>query len=143
MASNTDNEIRAVGGSMSPFILSGSRLFVEHVEPGCIRVGDVVCFIGDGGQGVTHRVLQIADSSDGKVLHVRGDAQTQSETVPETAVLYVVKRVSHRRLAYDLDGPLGKLFARISLAEDRKYALAKAFVGKSWNFIRYIHQNLL
>lgn len=132
------HKLVAMGGSMSPCIPSGSRLLVERVSSGSIQKGDVLCFIGQDGNGVAHRVIRIENARQGKVYVVRGDAQEGVECVPEAAVLYVVTRVCHRRFSYNLNGRFGAVVARVALAESVTAAAAKIFVLKAWDTYRLI-----
>jgi hypothetical protein len=119
-------EYRTAGNSMRPFIPPGSRLFVAPVCFAEIRKGDVICYIGEQKECTAHRVTRIVDSKDERLLFVRGDAQDTEESVRFDAVMFIVKRAACRGLAYDMDGPAGRLFARIALAESKKAASAKA-----------------
>src|SRR5687767_9549390 len=75
---------RAVGGaaltvltgSMTPEIAVGSVVVVRPVDPGTLRVGDVVTYQKTAGQAayVTHRVTAINSDTDPVTLTTKGDA---------------------------------------------------------------------
>jgi signal peptidase I len=138
MGDSFQDEVDAVGGSMSPFILAGSRLCVERVPVDEIRSGDVVCYIGGGQLGVAHRVIRVTHTDDGVVFCVRGDAQRGEEPVPASAVIAVVRRVEHRWFAYDTGGPIGRAIARIALAESRRTRAAKAAIALGWRALTHL-----
>lgn len=112
---------------MNPFIPAGSRLRVRRVPVDEIRDGDVVCYLGEGGRSVAHRVVGRGRSGVAIVLRTRGDAGGGEEQVPGDAVLYVVRRVEHRLFAYDTEGAIGRAIARIALARKPGTRLAKSF----------------
>ncbi len=61
-----------VTGSMEPTLMRGDMVILEKVEPGEIRVGDIITFIHQGVP-VTHRVVEVhADGS----LQTKGDANS-------------------------------------------------------------------
>lgn len=128
-------EYRAEGNSMCPFIPPGSRLLAAPVEVDNIRKGDVICYIGEQGEGTAHRVTRIIESEKGRTLFARGDAQDTEEEVPAEAVMFVVKRVTYRGLAYDMDGPVGRAFARIALADSKKAASAATFFRRAGHLV--------
>ena len=131
------SEWTATGGSMTPFVLAGSRLQVERVPISEVRKGDVVCYIGEDGASIAHRVTRKVREGTGFVLRTRGDAQRVEEQVPGEAVMSVVRRVEHRLFSYDTDGPIGRAIARIALGEDRKARAAKIFCATGWRAIAF------
>jgi hypothetical protein len=117
---------------MAPFILSGSFLDVSRKSYDEIRVGDVVCFIGEDGSGVAHRVIRQEQDKKGKWLFVRGDAQSLDEKVPADAVVFVVSKVSCSYFSYSTDKITGRAIAKIAL---RKSLAAKGlFFGANFAF---------
>ncbi len=104
-----------VGTSMLPSILPGARLELAPVAPGALRVGDVICFLGEDGGGVAHRLVAMRNGADGVHLVVRGDAQTVCEEVPAQAVIARVEVVHNPRFSYSADGPVGAAFAALAL----------------------------
>jgi signal peptidase I len=136
------NAVTSTGGSMSPFILPGSRLFVERVPVKRIQKGDVVCYIGEGALGVAHRVVSVNEVDGRTILCTRGDAQIGEERVPAEAVISVVRRVEHKLLSYDTDGPVGRAFARIALGEDRTARAAKTLCWLSFRALAVAKRTL-
>lgn len=136
------SEWDATGGSMTPFILPGSRLRCERVPISQIREGDVVCYIAEGGASFAHRVTRKVRSGAGFVLFTRGDALFVEEQVPGEAVISVVRRVEHRLFSYDAGGPIGRTIARIALGEDRKTRAAKRLCAAGWRAIAFTRRAL-
>jgi len=97
---------------MFPFVPAGATLQLEPARSVAIRVGDIVCYPGAGGQLVAHRVVGFAEGG----YRVRGDAQRVSETIPKAAVAHVVVAVEHRGLRYRTRSGLGRLLARLAVA---------------------------
>lgn len=65
-----------LSGSMEPNIHVGSEVIATPVQADTIKVGDVVTFNPPGRPNilVTHRVVKIIDTSDGKAWITKGDA---------------------------------------------------------------------
>lgn len=120
MVSKNWDIVDAIGGSMTPFILPGSKLHVERQTTESISKGDVVCYIGEYAQGMAHRVMRKTVSDLGVMLFTKGDAQNAEEAVPAESVVFVVKRVEHRIFSYDTGSLVGRLVASIALGEDAK-----------------------
>ena len=136
MADSIYGEVRAVGGSMSPFILPGSTLSVERVCAASIRKGDVICFIGDNAEGITHRVSREPMGGSEAFLSTKGDAQRDDERVPQEAIVFVVRRVRHRFFSYNTGSLVGRVVARIALEEDLMSRALKAICWYTWRTTR-------
>lgn len=85
---------RVVTGSMEPEIPVGALLLTKEEEIENIRTGDIVCFRTQvseiWGKIVTHRVVNISEAEDGKILlETKGDANAVSDIhyVDETNLL--------------------------------------------------------
>jgi hypothetical protein len=104
------------GSSMLPAILPGSRLHVVSAKPEALISGDVVCYVGQGAVVVAHRVVRGLMGSAGDGLVVKGDSQSQEETLPASAVMYRVLRVERGLLSYETDGIVGRTFAHLALS---------------------------
>jgi len=79
--------VPAVGRSMVPTIWPGDTLAVVQVTMEEVNVGDIVVTRREGCL-VSHRVVSIADSSDGPLLVTQGDAAwTKDQPVRENEVL--------------------------------------------------------
>src|SRR5699024_1872064 len=84
-----------VSGSMEPGLPIGSVVVSERVDATAVALGDVVTTDRFNGPGtVTHRVVDIAPSSDVTVLTLKGDANGGVDREP-----YEVREVGVMRLA--------------------------------------------
>ncbi|MBN2340895.1 MAG: S24/S26 family peptidase [Deltaproteobacteria bacterium] len=110
---------------MIPFIVPESALTVERVDTRFLQIGDIICFIDQDGFGVAHRLVRIEQCNDVKRYFTRGDAQRCEEEVPEESLVFVVRKVQHRYLAYDTDGPVGRLATRLALSQSYRGVLLK------------------
>lgn len=89
---------RAVGGaaltvltgSMTPEIAVGSVVVVRPVDPGTLRVGDVVTYQKEPGAAayVTHRIIEVHPDTNPVSLTTKGDANRGADLdpIPVTAV---------------------------------------------------------
>lgn len=70
-----------LSGSMRPTIATGSLVFVRPVAAGDLEAGDVITFERPGQTGVlvTHRILAIDETPEGRVLHTKGDANAEPD----------------------------------------------------------------
>ena len=82
-----------------------------------ISAGAIVCYIGEQKHVVAHRVIRVEAQSDSTILVTRGDAQQDVQRVPLAAVCSSVEEVRYGVFFYRTAGPLGRLFARMALAE--------------------------
>lgn len=77
-------------GSMTPQIPVGSVVIVQPVDPGTLRVGDVVTFQKSPGKDdyVTHRIQSIDSTTSPVSLTTKGDANRGADLdpVPVTSV---------------------------------------------------------
>jgi len=104
----------ASGASMYPCIPSGSALTVREYAGEPLHPGDVVGFVSGSGM-LAHRVLETRGEPPRQRLQVRGDAQRHAEELDAESVAYVVLEVAHRGVRYRMDGPLGRLAARLAM----------------------------
>lgn len=90
VAHRTGNPLFVIeGSSMTPSIARGGLAFEQPVEPGSIRLGDVVT-VQDGDRAAyTHRVVEVVDSPDGLAIQTKGDANATPDPalVPASAVV--------------------------------------------------------
>lgn len=75
---------RIVTGSMEPTIPEGALIITKQEDIENIEVGDIICFRSQEstmlGQSITHRVIDIKTSSEGKIyLQTRGDANSAAD----------------------------------------------------------------
>lgn len=106
--------LRTQGGSMLPFIPSGSWLELRPYAGERLHVGDLVVFPSASGM-VAHRIVGMRGAPPHQVLSVRGDAQTTCETLDAAAVAYVVEAVDTGRLRFRADGALGRVSAALAV----------------------------
>ena len=92
------------GSSMRPCLQPGSLTAVEEVEPGDIRVGNVIVFRDDGGQPVMHRVIS-----------TRSEIVTQGDNLPLSDGVVPAERIVGKVVARWRKGQL----QRISRVEER------------------------
>lgn len=79
-------------GSMEPALPTGSLIVVERVAASELRVGDVITVVRDDGARVTHRIVDTAETDDGRpAFRTKGDANpaTDSWVVPAEGRGYV------------------------------------------------------
>ncbi len=112
----------AHGSSMFPFVPAGSTLELRARTERAVRVGDIVCYPGPHGEVIAHRVLACDHATHTeRVWITRGDALDAMERIPESAIGWVVERVSRGRFGYRTDGLLGRALARIAVRRGLAY----------------------
>lgn len=85
-----------LSGSMEPALPVGSVAIAGPVDPAEVEVGDVITFTHDAPAQtdvsgapaaplVTHRVVGIEETADGRLFHTRGDANTIPDDPPVPA----------------------------------------------------------
>lgn len=73
-------------GSMEPLYPVGSLVVVRPVDPSAVRAGMPIAFDpNDGRDLVTHRVVQVLDSSTGLAFKTQGDANASADPLPVPA----------------------------------------------------------
>ncbi len=96
----SNNEI-AIGGfrifnvateSMVPKYLVGDVLIVKEIETNDLKVGDDVTYLGKEGsfknRVVTHQIIQIDETENGKVFHTKGIANEVEDPTIEGDQIY-------------------------------------------------------
>lgn len=73
-----------LSGSMKPEFNPGSLIAVKPVEPGELRVGDIITFETSIGTMVTHRIVEI-ETEGGLRFLTKGDANDIRDPVPVPA----------------------------------------------------------
>ena len=103
----------STGLSMFPSVFPGARLEVSPVEKRQVKVGDILCFPGEGDTIIAHRVLSMTGEPSDPTFYVRGDGQggVQPEAVSGDSAAFVVDRVEQRYFSYDTVGGLGRAFS--------------------------------
>jgi signal peptidase len=77
-----DYSFTVQSGSMEPAIQTGSVVFVEDVPAERVEEGDVITFSDDGGNLITHRVIE-KHAADSSVRFVtKGDANENPDHEP-------------------------------------------------------------
>lgn len=73
-----------LSGSMEPTYPIGSLIYVRHIEPEEVEVGQSISFVfNESGSIATHRVVRIDDEA--KLFYTKGDANSSEDGAP---VLY-------------------------------------------------------
>ena len=67
-------------GSMRPAIDVGDVVIVQHVNPDELKVGDVVQYYSGEGYTITHRIVDIRETAEGKIFITKGDANELADT---------------------------------------------------------------
>jgi signal peptidase len=74
-------------GSMEPAIGAGDLIVVDSVDPASVDVGDVITYTGgtlasgEGGR-ITHRVVEVRQTDDGRRFVTKGDANENRDPEP-------------------------------------------------------------
>src|SRR5438445_7469167 len=64
-----------LSGSMEPTIHTGSVIVATAADPAALQVGDIVTFVRPGDEeNVTHRIIEIKGSPQGRSFVTKGDA---------------------------------------------------------------------
>jgi signal peptidase I len=68
--------VAVYSGSMAPTIAVGALALDRPIDAGQVKVGDVITFSDPylRGRLVTHRVVQILHTKEGRAYHTKGDA---------------------------------------------------------------------
>jgi signal peptidase len=75
-----------LSGSMEPEIQTGSIIAVETVEDGSgFAEGDVITFMEAQDKLITHRVVEVNESSDGVIYTTKGDNNNAPDSSPVLA----------------------------------------------------------
>jgi len=75
-----------LSGSMEPEIQTGSIIAVQTVEDGSgFAEGDVITFMESQDKLITHRVVEVNESSDGVVYTTKGDNNNAPDSSPVLA----------------------------------------------------------
>ena len=83
-----------LSGSMVPTLNVGDVAVTRAAAPAELKIGDVVTFRANSGF-ITHRIIDIEESPDGRLLRTQGDANATPDTelIPASAV---VAKLSYR-----------------------------------------------
>ncbi len=75
-----------LSGSMEPAFGAGAAVVVDPVPPDQIRVKDIVAYVNDKGDIITHRVMMILDDPGGRQFITKGDANNGVDPIPVHAI---------------------------------------------------------
>ncbi|WP_456273086.1 signal peptidase I SipW [Bacillus sp. AK031] len=75
-----------LSGSMEPTFKTGSIIAVKPVEdPTSLKKGDVITFMQQDNNIVTHRITDVIENGDQTMYHTKGDNNTDPDTNPVLA----------------------------------------------------------
>lgn len=77
-----DHALVVQSGSMEPAIGTGSIVFVAEDRPEAVEEGDVITYADDGGNLVTHRVVETHVASQSLRFITKGDANDNIDGEP-------------------------------------------------------------
>ena len=81
-----DASFVVLSGSMEPAISAGDVVVVESVPPATVAVDDVITYSrSEEAATVTHRVIDIEGTGDGRVFYTKGDANEDPDQRPVPA----------------------------------------------------------
>lgn len=78
----SDYALVVQSGSMEPAIGTGSMVFVERASPETVGEGDVITYSDDGGNLVTHRVIEVHSAQTSLRFVTKGDANDAPDVEP-------------------------------------------------------------
>ncbi len=142
VATESNKQFCAVGSSMIPSIFPGSTLHVRKINPGSVKVGDILCYPESNQRMEAHRVVRAKKGLKGLVFITKGDAQDHTREIQASAAAYVVVRVENRFLSYNIEGLVGDTVTHLALREGllwrgtRLVALATFELRRFASFIR-------
>ena len=103
---------RTRGGSMRPFVVHGTTVHVENVDPSAVRPGDVVVFTR-GMELVAHRVLRQRRREGRRIFITKGDVlNAPDEPVAEESLVGRVVAIERNGRLLRLDTPVLRLLGR-------------------------------
>lgn len=77
-----DHALTVLSGSMEPAIGTGSIVFVAETPPEQINERDVITYQDDGGNLVTHRVVEKHEAAGSLRFETKGDANENRDPEP-------------------------------------------------------------
>jgi len=81
-----------LSGSMEPTFKTGSIIAVEPVEdPASLHKDDVITYMQEGGDLVTHRIVEVINNNDQTMYQTKGDNNEDSDTQPVLSQNVVAK----------------------------------------------------
>ena len=140
---------RARGASMSPLVRDGDVVLVRPVDPGLVRVGDVVLCRSECGRTVLHRVIRREVCQGRCAFIVQGDRAARADGLVPAAEIYgrvaSVERHGAEIDHIDLDQPgmrwlgwLAVLRSRLAIGRFKGSVLAQQLVKRLPVVRRYL-----
>lgn len=77
-----DHSLVVQSGSMEPAIKTGAVVFITQAPPEEVAIGDVITYSDDGGNLVTHRVVDKISSTTSFRWITKGDANEDPDAEP-------------------------------------------------------------
>lgn len=79
-------------GSMVPVYKVGDIILVKEVDTDTLKVGDPISYLGKekdfAGKVITHRIIKIEETEEGKIFHTKGDATTEEDPTIKADQIY-------------------------------------------------------
>ena len=120
LRSGVSVRFRALGASMSPLVRDSDVVLVRPVEPGSIRVGDVVMVTVGPGRVLVHRVVERVIGPDGTRFTVQGDQVAQPDgTIPAAQVVGRVASIERGGARIEMDRPVMRWLGRLAVLRSR------------------------
>lgn len=120
LRSGVSVRFRARGASMSPLVRDGDVVLVRPVEPGSIRVGDVVMVSLGPARVLVHRVVERVTGPDGTRFTVQGDQVVRPDgTIPAAQVYGRVASIERGGAHFDTDRPVMRWLGRLAVLRSR------------------------
>lgn len=127
-------ELTATGSSMEPF-LRGGRDRVTLIPPGArpVRPGDMALFQRDSGAFVLHRVRDVAENGDMRIV---GDAQLACEFVRRDQLRAVVQSCVRKGRRIDCEKGLVRAFLTARMRARTRFPRAARALSRVLRFPR-------
>ncbi len=133
--------LRILSDSMSPFIQTGDRIFIEKVSPSNVHVGDIMTF-WKGNILVTHRIIRKFRKEGDTYLIERGDQYPHHSLVSPESLVGKVRQIQKNDKVYNSNEmPLLMInrFAGIAL----NYAFATRLIARKVPFLPRPMKNII
>ncbi|MCX6022336.1 MAG: signal peptidase I [Chloroflexi bacterium] len=75
-----------LSGSMEPAFSAGAAVVVEPVAADQLQVKDIIAYVNDKGDIITHRVMMILEEPGGRQFITKGDANNGVDPLPVAAI---------------------------------------------------------
>lgn len=106
---------------MSPLVRDGDMLLVHPVEPGTLRVGDIVLCTTHPGRVVVHRLIRGLDGPGGTRYVVQGDQLPSPDgLLPETHIYGRLAAIDRAGTRIDVEQPVWRMLSRLAVLRSRQ-----------------------